>query len=169
LLFGKDTPRMSDQESKFLDRKGTLEKMENYNVIRIFGSKENPLFLLCHVSDKLFIIEIVRQYNYWLHFFHEKTKKQFIPMPWKVGDFVFRNMNNIDEFASHFHGLNLRYVERVKDFVPSGIFVEHLLDVGFNNYFINIILNEYRDNVLGTPARETGDLETILNTNESHK
>ena len=46
LLFGKDTPQMSDQESKFLDSKGTLEQMENYNVIILFGSKENPSFLL---------------------------------------------------------------------------------------------------------------------------
>jgi hypothetical protein len=28
-LFGKDTPGMYDQENKFLDRKGILEKMEN--------------------------------------------------------------------------------------------------------------------------------------------
>jgi hypothetical protein len=66
---------MSDQASKFLDRKGTLEQMENYNVIRIFGSKENPSFLPCHISDKMFVTEIARQYNYWLHFFHEKRKK----------------------------------------------------------------------------------------------
>jgi hypothetical protein len=32
--------------SKFLDRKGTLEQMDNYNVIRILGSKENPFFFL---------------------------------------------------------------------------------------------------------------------------
>jgi hypothetical protein len=55
---------MSDQESKFLDRKGTLEQMENYNVIRIFGSKENLSFLPCHISDKMFVAEIARKYTY---------------------------------------------------------------------------------------------------------
>jgi hypothetical protein len=45
LLFGKDTPKISAKETKFLDKKGTLEKMENYNVIRIFNFKENPSFL----------------------------------------------------------------------------------------------------------------------------
>jgi hypothetical protein len=55
LFFGKDTPRISTHASKFLDKKGTLEKMENYNVIRIFDAKENPSFLLCHISDKMFI------------------------------------------------------------------------------------------------------------------
>jgi hypothetical protein len=38
-LFGMNAPWMSDQASNFLDRKGTLEKMETYNVIRIFGYK----------------------------------------------------------------------------------------------------------------------------------
>jgi hypothetical protein len=143
--------------------------MENYNIIRIFGSKENPSFLPCHISDKMFVTEITRQYNYWLHFFHEKRKKQFIPLPWKVGDFIFRNMNKIFEFAVHFHSLNLIYVERVKGFDLRRIFLEHLLAVGFNNSFINAILNEDRDNVSGTPTRDVGDLEMILNTNDSYK
>jgi hypothetical protein len=160
---------MSDQASKFLDRKGTLEQMENYNLMRIFGSKENPSFLPCHISKKMFVAEITRQYNYWLHFFHEKRKKKFIPLPWKVDDFIFRNMNKIDEFADHFHNLNLRYDERVKGFDPNGIFVEHLMAVGLSNYFVNVILNEDGDNVSGTPARDTSDLETILSTNESYK
>jgi hypothetical protein len=116
----------------------------------------------------MFVTEIIRQYNYWLHFFHVKRKKQFIPLPWKVGDFIFRSMNKIDEFTCHFHSLNLKYAERVKGFDPSGIFVEHILGVGFINYFINAILNEDKDNVLGTPARDAGDLEMILNTNESY-
>jgi hypothetical protein len=51
---------MSDQVSKFLDRKGTLEYMDNYIVIRIFGSKENPSFLPCHIFEKMFVIEIAR-------------------------------------------------------------------------------------------------------------
>jgi hypothetical protein len=68
-LFGKDTPRISSQASKFLDIKGTLEQMENYNVIRIFDSKENPSFLPCHISDRMFIIEVARKYNFWMHLF----------------------------------------------------------------------------------------------------
>jgi hypothetical protein len=160
---------MSDQVSKFLDRKGTLEKMDNYNFIMIFGSKENPSFLLCHISHKMFVVKITRKYNYSFHFFHEKRKNQFIPLPWKVGDFIFRNMNKIDEFMGHFHSLNLKYAERVKGFDPRGIFVKDILVVVFKNSFINDILNEDGDNVLATPSRDTDDLETILNTNESYK
>jgi hypothetical protein len=99
----------------------------------------------------------------------KREKKKFIPLPWKVRDFIFRNMNKIDEFTCHFHSLNLKYAEKVKGFDPSGIFVEHLLVVGFNNDFINTILNEDGDNALGTPTHDTDDLETILNTNESYK
>jgi hypothetical protein len=168
-LFGKNAPWMFDQVNKFLDRKGTLEIMENCNVIRIFGSKENPSFLMCHISEKMFVVEIARSYNYWLHFFHEKRKNQFIPLPWKVRDFIFRNMNKIDEFVGHFYSLNLKYVEKVKGFDPNGIFVEHLLDIGFNNSFINTILNEDGDNSSDTPAHDTDNLETIINTNESYK
>ena len=75
LLLGEDAHRISDKEIKFLDRKGTLEQMNNYSLIRIFGSKENPTFLPCHITDIMFVTKIARQYNYWLHFFHEKRKK----------------------------------------------------------------------------------------------
>ena len=136
---------MSVHATKFLDRKGTLEQKENYIVLMVFGSKDNPTFLPCHITDKMFVTEITRQYNYWLHFFHDKRKKQFISLPWKVGDFVFRNVNKIDEFAGHFNNLNLRYAERLRGFDPNEIFLEHLLEVGFNNSFIETRLNEDRD------------------------
>jgi hypothetical protein len=84
LLFGKDTCSIFDQANKFLDKKGMLEHMENHNVIRIFSLKENPYFLPYHVSDKMFITEVARDYNLWLHFFHEKWKNKFIPLPWKI-------------------------------------------------------------------------------------
>jgi hypothetical protein len=74
LLLGKDAPQMSSQETKFLNRKGTLELKENHSVLMVFGSKENPAFLPCHITDKMFVAEISRQYNHWLHFFHEKKK-----------------------------------------------------------------------------------------------
>jgi hypothetical protein len=83
--------------------------MENYSVIKIFSSKENLSFLPSHVSKRMFVTEVSRKYNVWMNFFHEKRKKKFIPLPWKVGGFVFRNMKKIDEFASHFHNLNIKY------------------------------------------------------------
>jgi hypothetical protein len=160
---------MPDQATKFLDRKGTLEQMDNYSVIMIFGSKENPSFVPCHVTDIMFVIEIIRKYNYWLHFFHEKRKKQFNPLHWKVKDFVFRNINKIDEFLGHFKNLNLRYAKRLRGFEPNGIFVEHLLVVGFNNYFIHTLLNENKDNDENTHALDASNLETLQRTKELYK
>jgi hypothetical protein len=72
LMFGKYTPRIFIEASKFLDKKGTLEQIENYNVIRIFGSKENHSFLPCHISKRMFFTEFARQDSFWLHFFHAK-------------------------------------------------------------------------------------------------
>jgi hypothetical protein len=78
-LMGEKTPRIYVQATKFLEKKGTIEKMENHNIIRIFCSKENPYFLPYYVPEKLFITEVVRQYNLWLHFFHEKRKNSLFP------------------------------------------------------------------------------------------
>jgi hypothetical protein len=87
-------------------------------------------------------------------------------LPWKIGDFIFRNINKTDELANHFHNLNLKYVEMIKGFDPNEISVEHMLAVGFNNSFIHIVLSEEEDNNLSTPAHNVGDLETILSTND---
>jgi hypothetical protein len=146
-----------------------LEKMENNNVIMIFYSKENPSFLPYYVSNKVFITEVVRQYNFALHFFHEKSKKKFILFPWKIGDFIFRNINKIDEFVNHFHNENMKYAEKIKGFDPKKIFMEHMMLVGFNNSFICTIFSEEDDNNLGAPVHNVDDLEKILSTNEFYK
>jgi len=39
LLLGKNTPRISFEATRFLEKRGTIEKMENHNIIRIFCSK----------------------------------------------------------------------------------------------------------------------------------
>jgi hypothetical protein len=102
-------------------------------------------------------------------FFHEKRKKKFILLPWQIGDFVFRNVNKIDEFACHSNNLNLIYFERLRGFDPIGIFLEHLLAVGFNNSFIQTHLNEYRDNDDTTTSLDARDLETLQSTTELYK
>jgi hypothetical protein len=51
-----------------------------------------------------------------------RKTKQFIPPPWKVGDFLCRNINKIDEFVDYFKKLNLTYVERIKGLTLMGFF-----------------------------------------------
>jgi hypothetical protein len=88
-------------------------------------------------------------------------------LPWKFGDFIFKNTNKIDKFVSHFNNVNLKYVQKIKGFDPNKIFLEHMILVGFCNSFIQTTLNEEEEgNNQSTHLHEAGDLETILNTNE---
>jgi hypothetical protein len=98
-----------------------------------------------------------------------REKKQFIPLPWKVGDFVFRNVNKIDEFAGHFKNLNLRYVERLRGFDPNGIFLEHLLAVGFSSSFIHTRLTKTETMTTTLLLLTIGDVETLQSTTELYK
>jgi hypothetical protein len=102
-------------------------------------------------------------------FFHDKKKKQFIPLPWKVGDFVCRNINKIDELAGHFKKLNLTYDERLKGFDPNGIFREHLLAVGFSSSFIHRHLTEDRHSDDNNPASGDCDVETLQSMIELYR
>ena len=63
LLLGEDAPRISKHAISFLDRKGTLKHLDNYTVIRIFVSREKPALLPCYIMDKMFVVEVARQYN----------------------------------------------------------------------------------------------------------
>jgi len=75
ILFGEDTSRNSLEASVFLSTKGVLEKMDDYNIIRILCSHEKPIFVPYYVSNKLFMIEVERQYKFWFHIFYEKREK----------------------------------------------------------------------------------------------
>jgi hypothetical protein len=112
---------------------------------------------------------VVRQHNFWFHFFHENRKNKFIPLPWKIGDFIFINTNKIDEFLNHFNNVNLKYVEKIKGFDPNKIFVEHMLFVEFNNSFIHTILNEEEENNQCAPMHNSRDLEIVRSTNDLYK
>jgi hypothetical protein len=75
LLLGENAPRISEQAASFLDNKGTLQYLDNYTIIRIFGSTEQPSLIPFHVTDIIFIAEIEHQYSYWFYLFQRKKKK----------------------------------------------------------------------------------------------
>jgi hypothetical protein len=56
LLFGEDTSQLSMEAPTFLKGKGIIEKMEDYNITKVFYSIEKPIFLPYYISNKLFII-----------------------------------------------------------------------------------------------------------------
>jgi hypothetical protein len=74
LLFGEDTSQLPLEVASFLKGRGVLEKMENYNIIKVFCSIEKPIFLPYYISEKLFVIEISQQYNFWFHILSKKRK-----------------------------------------------------------------------------------------------
>ena len=87
-------------------------------------------------------------------------------MPWKVGDFVLKNVNKIDEFAAHSSNFNLRYAEILRGFDPNKCFLQHLQTLGFNNSFFKKHLTKNRDTDDNAPISDVDDLETLQRTIE---
>jgi hypothetical protein len=119
--------------------------------------------------DKMFVIKVGRQYNYWLHLFQEKKKKWFIPLPWKVEDLMLRNVKKIEEFAACFSNLRLIYVETLTGFDPDKIFLQHLQTLGLGNFFFKKHPTKNRDTSDNAPASDVDDLDTLQNTIELSK
>jgi hypothetical protein len=61
--------------------------MEHYIVTRIYCSHEKPFYLPYYVSDKMFVIEVARQYILWVHFFYEKRKGRLFQCHRELGKF----------------------------------------------------------------------------------
>ena len=52
LIFGPKTSRLPLEVATFLDKRGSFEAMEPFNIINIYYSHEKPLYLLYYVLDK---------------------------------------------------------------------------------------------------------------------
>jgi hypothetical protein len=110
--------------------------------------------LFCHIMFQInyLSLNLLDNMDYGSTFFMKRGKGQFIPLPWKVGEIVLRNMNKIDEFSTHFNHLNLKYAEKIKGFDPSNIFMDHMQSVGFSSAFTQTILcGEEEGNNQDTP------------------
>jgi hypothetical protein len=92
------------------------------------------------VPEFFFIIEVVRQYKLQFHFFYETSKKKFIPLPWKVGEILLREIPKIDEYASYFDQFNLNFVEEIKGFDPNNLFYNHMVVVRLIPTIINTLI-----------------------------
>jgi hypothetical protein len=171
-LFGKNTPRLSDQAKKLFKKKGTIEYI--WKIIVSSGySVPNKIPIFFHIMYLKNCLVHKWQGNTtssYISSMKKGKKKKFIPLSWKIGYFIFRNINKIDEFASHFDNVSLKYAGKIKGFNPNKIFFEYMLSVGFNNFFIQTTLNEEEEgNNQSTLVHEAGDLEKILSTNELYK
>jgi hypothetical protein len=92
------------------------------------------------VLDKLFVIEVTRQYKLWFHVFYEKRKKQFIPLPWKVGEILLRGIAKIDEYASYFDQYNLKFVEEIMGFDPNHLLYNDMVSVKIILALVNTLI-----------------------------
>jgi hypothetical protein len=80
-------------------------------------------------------------------------------MPWKIGEFVLKNINKFDDFAAHFSISNLKYAKHIKGFNPYDIFRQNLHSLGLSDCFVNKHLPKNRDS--HEPASDAGDVETV--------
>jgi hypothetical protein len=90
-------------------------------------------------------------------------------MPWKVGDFVLKNVNKIDEFATHFNNLNLIYDETLRGFDPNNFFLQHLQTLGFENSSFKKHMTKKLDTGNNAHASDVSDLDTLQSTTELYK
>ena len=95
-----------------------------------------PTYLPFYVSDKMFTIEVCKQYRFWTNFFAQRKKKQFIQLPWKVGEIMVKNASKIDEFVVQFEPHKLKVSNYVKGFDPQHFFMNHIISTGLVSHIL---------------------------------
>jgi hypothetical protein len=85
LISRLSTPRLSLEETTFLDKNGTCGSMEHFRIIKIYYSRERPSYLPYYVLDKIFGVEVCKQYRLWVCFFNEKRKTNLFLCPGELG------------------------------------------------------------------------------------
>jgi hypothetical protein len=91
----------------------------------------------------------------------KEEKKQFIPLPWKIGEFVLKNVNKIDDFATYSSISNLRYAKDIRGFDPYDIFRQHLQTLGLDDFFVNKHLLKNRDSGDSGPTSDVNEAQTV--------
>jgi hypothetical protein len=113
---------------------------------------------------------VCKQYIFWAHFFHERRKTQFIPLPWRIGEITIKNAANIDEYAVLFDQYNLKVENEIKGFDPNQLFMNHMMYVGYSVSYANIFLfGEEEDDNQDLQAIPMENIETIVSTTEQHR
>jgi hypothetical protein len=82
-------------------------------------------------------------------------------LPWKIGEFMLKNVNKIDDFATHSSISNLIYAEDIKGFDPYDIFRQHLQTFGLDDCFVNKHLPKNRDSGDNGPASNADEVQTV--------
>jgi hypothetical protein len=67
--------------------------------------------------------------------FQRKRKKQFIPLPWRVGEIYFKHISHLDEFVGQLDQLGLKEAQCINGFDPKNLFSAHMSLVEYSSYF----------------------------------
>jgi hypothetical protein len=67
--------------------------------------------------------------------FQRKRNKQFIPLPWRVGEIYFKHISHLDEFDGQLDQLILKEEQSSKGFDPKNLFSAHMSLVEYSSYF----------------------------------
>jgi hypothetical protein len=98
-----------------------------------------------------------REYKTWAHLFYYKRKKQSIPLPWKIREFIVNNKTHLDELARHHEHLGLKEAMFVKDFDPNNKFTTQMELIRYSSYFNKVeqFQEGGRYNIISMKSRET--------------
>jgi len=75
MIHGSSRQRLIRESTFFLIGKGVFEIRDEFSYIILYGFQGKPFLLPYYVYDKLFMVEVCRQYESWVHFFNEQRKK----------------------------------------------------------------------------------------------
>jgi hypothetical protein len=106
--------------------------------------------------------------------FNEKRKKQFIPLPWKIGEIFVKNISHLDEFTTQFDHFNLEEVHAIKVSTLMIYFQHTCFQLDTVHHSISYVQLEEgggdNQNPLEVPPETTlDDIDTLVNTNDHYK
>jgi len=140
LILGPHTSILSLEGTSFFNKRGSFEEIHHFNIIRIYCSHKKPSYLSYYVSDNMFLVEVCKQYRFWSHFFHEKRKNKFIPLPWKIWEIMLKNTAKLMNFSVHFDQFDLKKENEIKGFDHNQSFMKQITLIGYNVSFSNTFL-----------------------------
>jgi hypothetical protein len=78
-----------------------------------------------------------RQYKTWAHFFYDRRKKQFIPLPWKIEEFTLKHITHLNEIIGNHEQLGLNEAKFVKGFELEKKITTYMALIDYSSYFTN--------------------------------
>jgi len=68
----------------------------------------------------------------------EKRKRQFIPLPWKIGDCIVKHITHLNELAGYHEQMDFKEAKIVEGFDPYNKLTTHMQLVGYYLDFIRV-------------------------------